>query len=262
MQLPIFAHTWHGLDLSQFPAAKDAHDKPAGPEFYDQFYSELSKRPVDPNFKKGKASFGSISESQFIQPWREKHGREPRILSLGVGKGYIEEVWLERGHHVTLQECQPHSLTEALAKYPNARGIVGDAVTMDYGGEYNIIAAMAIDSCLGRDGLRDLFKNIRRSLSKDGFVLFHCAASLSVRQYLAETAKDIMGTRKAKPHVFWGWWRSVGEICDLAAEAKLKTMDVYRFPRTDQKELIRRPALMRRWMTMRDALIAATFSPA
>lgn len=260
MEIPLYQTTWHGINLLQFPAAKDALDKPAGPEFYRQFYEELGKHTVDPAWAAGKAAFGPLCIRKFLQPWEQQHGRKPKILSLGIGNGYIEEVWLREGYDVTLQECQEFSMRELLKKYPNARSAVGDATKMQFEEKYDVIAIMALDSTLNRADLLALFQHAAKWLTPSGFILFQSATALSVRQTLAETVKFFRQKFSPRPSVFWGWWRTVGELCRHGERAGLRVLDVYRFC-GGAEALARRRGLGQRLPTLKSPLIVILFRP-
>jgi hypothetical protein len=255
MEIPIHATTWHGIDLLQFPAAKDAQDKPAGPEFYEQFYTELAKRPVDNATIAGKAAFGLVCIRQFLEPWEKLHGRKPTILSLGVGQGIIEEGWLQTGYTVTLQECQAHSLVNILAKYPHAKSAVGDASKMEFSERFDFIAIFMLDSCLSRQDLAELLRRAGTWLTPDGVILLQSAAVLSFRQIVAEWVKGLRRLIAPKPHVFWGWWRTVGDICRIAESSKLQVRGVYSF-RAGAEGIFKRPRLMQRAIALKSKLIA------
>jgi hypothetical protein len=258
MEFPQYESQWHGVSLLQFPAAKDAQDKPAGPEFYRQFYEELEKHPLNPVWVAGKAAFGPVCIRKFFKPWERQHGRKPKILSLGVGRGFIEEVWLSEGYDVTLQECQDFSLRRLHAKYPNARLAIGDAAAIQFDDKFDFVAIMALDSCLSRADLSSLLQHARSWLTQDGQVLFHSCGSLSLRRMLAEAVNLLRRTIAPRPQVFWGWWRTVGELCRLGERAGLRVADVYRFS-GGEDSLTPRNALTRRLPTLKSPLIVILF---
>lgn len=260
MELPLYQTIWHGIDLLQFPAAKEAQNRPAGPEFYRQFYVELEKRPVDPAWAAGKAAFGPVCVRKFFAPRERQHGRKPKILSLGVGKGYIEEVWLREGYDVTLQECQEYSMRELLNKYPRARSAVGDASQMQFEDKYDVVAIMALEYSLRRADLLELLRRASAWLAPGGFILFQSAASLSFRQMAAEAVKFVRHKLSPRPRVFWGWWRTVGDMCRLGERAGLRVADIYRFSGAAEG-LVRRTGPGRRLPTCLSPLIVILFEP-
>lgn len=260
MQIPLRQTQWHGIDLLQFPAAKEAQHKAAGPEFYRQFYEELEKHPVNPAWIAGKASFGPVCIQRFFQPWEQQHGRKPKILSLGIGKGYIEEMWLREGYDVTLQECQEFSMRELLKKYPNARSAVGDATKMQFQEKYDVIAIMTLDSTLNRADLQALLRHASQWLTPTGFILFHSATVLSLRQTLAESIKYVRQKLSPRPSVFWGWWRTVGDLCGLGERSGLRVLDVFRFGGREGA-ISRRMGLRQRLPTFKSPLIVILFGP-
>src|SRR6202795_2102309 len=107
MKMRMFQRTWHGIDLTSLPAAKLAHDKPAGADFYIQFYQALAAGAgkIEPGFVEGKRRLGKAIELGIIGVWKRKHGRSPQILALAVGKAPVERVWAERGYAMTFNEC-------------------------------------------------------------------------------------------------------------------------------------------------------------
>ena len=187
----MFSREWHGLNLLDFPASGKCRDQPAGPEFYAQFYEALAARPRpdDPNWIEAKKNLGRIIEIDFLAPWTEAHGKKPRILSLGAGKGFIEQVWLQLGYDVTLQECQEWSLAEIRKSFPAAPVLIGDVAALTLERNYDIVAMLALDCALNGQDLLRTFRSARAALSSDGLLIFQSVNTLSVRQLAAESIK-------------------------------------------------------------------------
>jgi hypothetical protein len=230
MQRRIYIREWRGIDLTTLPAARDASDRPAGPALYTQFYEALraSAPHPDPAWADNKVRLGEFIATEVLGRWRQQHGRSPRILALAAGEGLAEGIWLEQGWNVTLQEVQPVSLATLSAKFPHAPTVIGDVRELGDIGKYDIVAILASEYVLSREELRSVFQKVRAWLTGDGWFVVVSVSVLSLRQWAVEMVKALSGRHRHAPHVFWGWWRTPGEFREIAAEAGLTLIAVYR----------------------------------
>jgi SAM-dependent methyltransferase len=265
MEMRMFQRTWHSINLLEFPAAAQCRNTPAGPEFYAQFYQalEAGKGKVDSGWAEAKRNLGKTIEAEFLLPWTELHGRKPRILSLGAGKALSEQVWLENSYDVTLQECQSASLKGVSEKFPKARILIEDVCNLKVDEKYDVIAMLALDCALNRQDLIRLLAKAKSWLSPDGVIVFHSVNTLSLRQLAAEIVKKITARHIRVPHIFWGWWRSLGEYCHLAKQAGLSAKEVYCFgdSQSRSKQLVLRSGVFQRTVHLRGGNCIMIFSP-
>ena len=209
MEMRMFQNTWHGIDLTQLPAAAAAQDKPAGAEFYAQFYQALSagRGHIDPQWMESKRQLGEAIERDLIAPWKKNHGRAPSILALGAGKAPAERVWHERGHAVTFHDCQEDSLADVRRCCPGANFLIGDLHQLASDNRYDFVAMIGLDYVMNRREFTEFISQAARWLDADGQIIVYCASTLSFRQAAVEIAKHCLGVYRRQPHVFWGYWR-------------------------------------------------------
>jgi hypothetical protein len=229
MEMRMFQNTWHGIDLTQLPAAATAQDKPAGAEFYAQFYQALSagRGHIDPQWLESKCQLGEAIERDLIAPWKQKHGRSPRILALGAGKAPVERVWHERGHAVTFHDCQEDSLADVRRLHPQANFLIGDIFKLEPDTRYDLVTMITIDYVMNRREFAAFLSHAARWLDSGGQIVVYCASTLSFRQATVEIAKHCLGVYRRKPHVFWGYWRTPGEFFKVARLAELHLDGIY-----------------------------------
>ena len=131
MQMPFYKREFLGVDLAALPAAAKAEPHPVGPELWEQLYAQVNEErdAVDEVWQAAKTDYGQRLLSHVIETWEKKHGRKPRILSVSVGLGVAEEVWLKAGYDVTLHECQSESLEDIFLELTRAEKKEVEAVT-------------------------------------------------------------------------------------------------------------------------------------
>jgi hypothetical protein len=220
----MFQRSWHGIDLTRLPAAKLVKDKPAGVEFSTQFYQLLASGEgcIEPSDLESRRRLGETIEQGIILPWQKQNGHPPKILALAVGKAPIEQVWCEHGHDLTFNECQEDSLTELRRKFPRARFLVGDIFQIVSDTKYDLITAITVDYVMDRRELTEFLARVTGWLQPGGQIIVYCSSTLSIRQIIREIIKHLLGYYGRKPHVFWGYWRTLGEFCDIAKRTGLK----------------------------------------
>ena len=224
MQMRMFQNTWHGIDLTSLPAAKQAHDRPAGAEFYAQFYHLLASGQgrVQPDFLESKRQLGEMIEQGIIIPWQRQNGRRPKILALAVGKAPVEQVWCEHGYDLTFNDCQEDSLASLRLEFPQAYFLIGDIFQIAPDSKYDLITAITLDYVMDKRELTEFLVRVAGWLQPGGQIILYCASTLSFRQIAREIVKKILGYYRRQPHVFWGYWRTLGEFCDVAKRAGLR----------------------------------------
>jgi hypothetical protein len=229
MEIRMFQNTWHGIDLTRLPAAAAAQDKPAGTEFYAQFYQALASGDghITPQWIENKRLLGAAIERELIASWKKKHGRPPRILALGAGKACAECVWYEQCHAVTFHDCQAESLEEVRGLCPEAQFLIGDIFKMESAPHYDLVTLITLDYVMNRREFADFLSQAARWLDADGQIIVYCASTLSFRQAAVEFAKHCLGVYRRKPTVFWGYWRTPGEFFKVGSMAKLNLGGIY-----------------------------------
>ena len=226
MEMLLFQRAWHGIDLTSLPAAAAAKDKPAGAEFYAQFYRALAagQGGIDSRWLENKRRLGDAIEREIIIPWRERIGRDPKILALAAGKAPVERVWSERGHEVTFNDCQDDSLADLRREFPAARFLIGDATTLSPAGRYDLITAITLEYVMDRGELVKFLARAKSWLQPRGQIILYSASTLSFRHVAVETVKRILGTYRRRAHVCWGYMRTPGEFFSIAHEAGLRVV--------------------------------------
>ena len=233
MKLRMYVHTWQGVDLTTLQSVKDLPpDQIAGPPVYEEFYRILNdtQESADRAWLEGKIQNGQVLLERVIRPWEQREQRRPAILSIGAGRGITEEVWLQEGYNVTLQEVQPFSFREISRKYPTAKFVVGDVRTLLPQQErYDIIFMLGLDYLMHDEELVDLFRISSTLLKERGFLVNHTMNSLSVRQLLVYFLRRFMGTHKRG--VLWGYYRTPAELNKTARQVGLRISAQYCYPR-------------------------------
>ena len=220
----MFQHSWHGIDLTRLPAAKLAPDKPVGAEFYAQFYQLLAsgQGSIEPGLLESKRQLGETIQQNIIIPWQQQNGRPPKILALAAGKAPVERVWCEHGHDLTFNDCQEDSLVELRRAFPRAHFLIGDVFQIAPESKYDLITAVTLDYVMDKRELIEFLVRVAGWLQPGGQIILYCASTLSFRQLAVETIKHVLGHYRRQPHVFWGYWRTLGEFYDVAKSAGLQ----------------------------------------
>jgi SAM-dependent methyltransferase len=264
MEIPMYQTTWHGIDLMQFPAARNAQKSPASPEFFAQFYAALESGQgrIDADWAEHKRRLGETVSLDLIKVWQERTGRKPRILALAVGKGIVEGVWAENGYEVTFNECQDSSLKGLRQRFPQAGFLVGDARSLNPPQRYDLITLIGLDYCMNRAQLGAFLGKVAGWLEPDGQIILCCMNFLSYRRLLAIFLKSAGGYYRRVKHVFWGYWRSTGEFFRVAAIASLKVDGVYGFGHKppNRTTLVPRSSIQRLLWPWKDPNVMFLFS--
>lgn len=222
----MYERIWQGIDLTSLPSAIDLRPgQIAGPAIYEEFYEALSvsiHKNDDAAWLAGKLKNGRDILETIITPWEQEMERRPKILSWGAGRGITEEVWLENGYYVTLQEVQAFSLTDIKEKYVNANILIGDARKTLIPDTYDIIFMLGLDYLMTDNELLDFLRHSNAYLNENGLLVNHCMNSLSVRKIFAHLLKVLLGTYKRRNHIFWGYYRSPVVIKRIAQRAGLR----------------------------------------
>lgn len=242
MELRLYQRNWHGVDLTRLPAAAAVRDKPAGPEFYAEFYAALAAGQgcVDPAWIEGKRSLGRELASLFTK-WEPASS----ILAVASGRAYVEAEWI-KDFEVTFNDCQDSSLAALRERHPGAKCLVGDAHTLQPVERFDIITLITLDYALRHNDLAALLTHLANLLNSGGRIVLYCASTLSWRQFAAETVKHLTSRYRRIPHIFWGWWRSPAEFFKLGRSCGLHTT-AYSHTATGLTEL---PRWRSTWMSL------------
>lgn len=266
MQMRMFQHTWHGIELASLPAAAAAREAPASAEFYAQFYAALEsgRGRIEPAWLAAKRQLGEVIGRELLGLGTAPRGRPPRVLALAAGKAFAERVWLEHGADVTFHDCQEASLAELRRQHPQARCLIGDIHRITPETKYDFITMLTVDYVMTRAELTQFLGLISGWLAVGGQIVLYCANVLSLRQMLAEMVKSCLGRRPRKRDVFWGYWRTPGEFFWIARRADLRLWQILHFGAgPDGRSSLRAaPRLAGRLPPLRDSNLVATFTPA
>lgn len=226
MKLEHYENHWRGIrfrDISSFSGDRNAI---AGPQFYSDFYTLLASKAdteENQNWIRGKKHFSKEVLEKVINPWKDQYGRSPKILSVGVGEGIIEEEWLKLNLDVTLQECQEFSLQAFKNRYPYAKMVIGDIRDLNFSDTYDLICLLTVDYCLTDHELLEVFQKMRMLLSDQGRLINYTANSISYRRWMIWSIKRYcLRTYHDGTYMKWGWYRSPGLINAIARLAQWK----------------------------------------
>ena len=193
MRLPHYEKHWRGVDFAslKIPLLKD---KPVGEDFYAVFYERLlaSGLNLDQEWIDQKIKGGQWVFDHILTPYRKEIGRDPKILSLGVGEGYFESVWLEQNLDVTLNECQETSLINLRKRHPSAKFLVGSVNELELMECYDTVVMVTLDSLLSDTQLRCIFEKCRKALSPGGLLINITVDTLSLRRLLSWAIKYVL----------------------------------------------------------------------
>jgi hypothetical protein len=226
-----YEHSWEQLSLASLASnVRATSGWPSDPELYAGFYTQLAKGCGGPTqgCVEDKIALGAAISSQVFQLWERKYGRRPRVLALAVGNGMTEAVWLDQGYDVTLHECQAVSLKDLCHRFPHAPTFIADLRGAIIPGTFDIVAMVAADYAFTSEELTGLMRSVRASLGSHGWMVMHSMSILSVTRWVKEKLRRVPGGYPSSDHVFWGWWRTPGELAGIAAAAGLEVAHVYR----------------------------------
>lgn len=82
---------------------------------------------------------------------------------------------------------------------------------------------------MSRNELGSFMAQVSPWLEVDGEIILCCMNRITWRRFLAEIYKKCTGYYRRVHHVFWGYWRSLGEFFHVARVANLRVSQVYRF---------------------------------
>lgn len=218
MKIVQHAHTWRGIDFADLGLALTPQAA-ADSSFYEAFYRALAQHPQDPKspWHASKRDFGSWFEKQILSA-RTKG----RILSVGAGEAISERVWLSHGYDVTLNECQPHTLADAVAEFPQVKTLIGDAYALELAERYDMAVLLTVDYALSDEQLEETFRRVGASLTPDGKLFNYTVNMLTWKQMAKEMIKHLIRRPLPRGSIRWGWMRSPDAIIKLAEAAGLE----------------------------------------
>ncbi len=261
MKLREYQRSWQKVDLTRLRTG-GAHS-PAGPELYEQFYIELAQGRGGPDqrWSTSKQTLGAVVADEVFEAWRRRSGRDPRILALAAGTGAAEGVWLERGYDVTLHDCQDVSLRALRERFPRSGVLIADLRTIVIPGGFDIIVMLASEYVLSEDELAGLVRTAETSVADGGWIVLHSVSVLSAVRFAKESLKRLARRLSSDEGVFWGWFRTPGELARSGVGAGLQIVAVYRVITTEADETVlkSRPRWLRTLPTLRDESVLAVF---
>lgn len=258
----MYIREWLGIDLTTLPAGRTGQTRPADWTIYEQFYAALESGlgKDDRARAEKKRALGKAISRQIFDDWEQQHGKPARILALAVGNGLAESSWLEEGRDVTLHEGQQLSIRDLCARFPAAPTILGDVCEIEPAGTYDIVVMLALDYALSHVKLQAVLAHAFRWLEPGGWLVLESVTILSVRQLAAEIVKAFAGRYQKIPHIYWGWWRTPGEMAKMARTAGLLLRRVYYISGASEGLiLVRRPKLSQSWPPLRQGDLTMLF---
>lgn len=223
MKIVQYSHTWRGVDFSELGLALTPRSVADG-SFYEAFYRTLAQRQQDPQspWHNNKRAFGAWLEEEIL-----RSRPDSRILSVGVGEAIVERVWLAHGYDVTLNECQPHTLADAITEFPDVKTIIGDCYALDLAERYDVAMLPTVDYALDDGQLVETFRRVGAALAPGGLLLNYTVNVLTWKQMTKEVIKRLIMRPLPRGSIRWGWMRSPGAVIRLAEAAGLEIRAQY-----------------------------------
>ena len=136
------------------------------------WYDEFTVRQI---------KMGINARNKRIQQWLERFGlkKSDRVLEIGCGIGTQTQLlaeYLDSDTQITALDISPKSIKVAKDRYKNYSGIkwiAADFVAHDMSEKFDVILMPDVVEHIPVDQHRQLFKNVRKALKKEGFVLIH-----------------------------------------------------------------------------------------
>jgi SAM-dependent methyltransferase len=224
VKLRDYQRVWQGVAIDELPAV--ATTSPADAHFYEQFYETAEQREAwkgQGPWIEQKRQLGALIAELLTEHAVTPH-RANRILSVGAGYGIVEEVLVERGFAVDLQECQAVSLRSFLRKHPKTGAFVCDARSLSaIDGRYAAVCLIAVEYAFDTPEYAAVFREISRLLKARGVAVLVSASSLQLRDLLLGWPRRLKDriVHNGKPAVYWGYRRTVDTHVRIAASAGL-----------------------------------------
>ena len=225
-----FQRTWQGLDIDALPEATTL--APAGTSFYEQFYSEAEKSPRNWSGRgrwiEEKRRLGYLLDDLFAERGIDAHANH-RILSLGAGFGLVEDVLVERGHVVDVQDCQVISIRSFRERHAGSGAFVCDARSISaMNGSYSAVCLIALEYAFNSSEYQELLREVARTLRPSGLAVLVSVSNLRARDVLLSWPRRLKDRllHRGRPAVYWGYSRSVDVHARAAACAGMRVDSV------------------------------------
>jgi hypothetical protein len=208
MRFQIHSGSWHGLSLTDI--ARDAGipvNRIASSDVYDALYKRWKAEGfhADPGWREAKSQVRDLVTASLE---RALPGCKGPFLSAGVGLCYIEELMMEQGYTVDLQECQDHS-------FARIREVLGDRMPKTFvsdslaavpgQGDYAGVIAMGLTYVFDDSAYLDFLRQSRRLIRKGGVLLHACH---DIKFWPEYQAKRVVKKLIGRHEIPWGYLRS------------------------------------------------------
>ncbi len=267
MRLAYSQDQWQGIALHTVGGEEDG--AVAGLDFYARFYQRLEERGPEPDASaeqwqgqqqwiRQKQQLGKAIE-QLLGDHGLKPGRGHRLLSLGAGLGIVEEILLNAGYEVDLQDCQSTSLRGYLTRYPETQAFIGDARSVGApDASYDAVLCIALEYVFDKQEYLDLCQEMERLLKPGGYVVLVSVSNLTPRtiaSMLYRRMRRLFSGRDASAKsVQWGYLRSLNEHLRTGRDVGLLARRCLGLDQHAEK-------LWERTPTLRDRFLAFVGSP-
>ena len=273
MKQAYYENEWQGLILSEIGGRSDA---PAGIRFYRDFYDRL--HGGDGRI----AREGSVARSDWIAQKRNvglrmtetlgRHGLTPmtrqRVLAVGAGSAFAEEVLLEAGYTVDCFDCQTTSLQAFRTRRAATALLVGDVERLPVAASaYGGVTCVAVEYALDDSGYARMMREIARVLVPGGILTLVSASNLAARDLLAawpgRLKRQASSSRSKGRPVMWGYRRSVDGHVRCATAAGLDVLELIGLTRSGEVVWTRKPRTLDRFIgfTSSTQLLLACIRP-
>ena len=231
----FYQESWQGIPFTSFSHISFFHL--AEPKFYAVFYEELFRRYKDwddlpaqwrENKRKDARWLVGQLRAKLVQ---EPAGRtEPvRVLSIGSGVGYMENVLLDEMPDLELHVNEPStvSMRWLRQRVPNERIYIGlPPACLPADVRYDMIYLSTVDYGIPTREFAHLLSELRAQLLPGGEIILLSASLLEEDSFIGSFVNAIkifirgalhfLGIRRQQ---FWGWRRTRKEYRDLFKQA-------------------------------------------
>jgi len=135
----------------------------------------------------------------------EAAGPRPAVLDIGCGPGLYTRLFAQRGLRVTGVDVSENSIAHARGHDPDSEYIVGDYLSMDFDGIFDMVTLIYCDyGALVPEDRRDLLRRIHKALKPGGLFLLDVFTPRRDEGAQDDTSWEALpngGFWSAKPHV-------------------------------------------------------------
>jgi SAM-dependent methyltransferase len=224
MEYKIYSSEWHGIHLADLAKERGISvSSIADHHVYDSLYERWAADDFNPDagWLEAKPRIAALIEDAIA-----RSGVNPPadMLSVGVGLALIEIELLHRGWDVTLQECQPHSLSYArrLLGDRMPRVIIDPTIASAPSDSYDVVLAAGVCYAFDKPTYRSFLADVARVLRPGGlFVIWEHDARFWPLSY----TKIAINTLRGRKYLPWGWVRGFRDHERYAGEAGLALVE-------------------------------------